>query len=212
MPYNNFRRSRGRHLPLRSILGRCGRAGEPGGRFAGARLFCSSASRASQGEGENFPFPSPGSSQKLVLDPTAPESRRSPRRQAAARAGAVSGSDVLVGRCLYLDRVGDDEIAFVGPTELQCMWFGPQQVCPQLFLFVLVLPQVFQIECLHSCFCSFRNRHENPKPRPRLTARPSAKKARAVLIAVRNELSTGPCERRPWRKKQSFPSLPPKCP
>lgn len=133
-------------------------------------------------------------------------------RHAPGCARAVSGSDVLVGRRLYLEGVGDDEISFVGPTELQCLWFGPLRVCPQLFLFILVLPQVFQIECLHSCFCSFRNRHKNPKSRPPLTAHPCAKKAKEVVIAVRNELSTGPCEQRRRRKSQSFPSLLPKMP
>lgn len=95
-----------------------------------------------------------------------------------------------------IDRVGGDEIACAGPAELQCLWFGPLSVCPQLFLLVLVLPQVFQIECLHSCFCSSRNRHKNPSSRPRLTERPCAKEAKGVVIAVRNELSAGPREER----------------
>lgn len=115
---------------------------------------------------------------------------------------------MLVGRWLYLGRVGDDEISVVGPTELQRMWFGPPQACPQLFLFTLVLPQVFQIVCLHSCFCSVRNRHKNPKARPPLTAHPCAKKAKAVATAVRNKLSAGPCE--PRQQTKNNPSLP--CP
>lgn len=72
-------------------------------------------------------------------------------------------------------------------------------------------PSLSDIECLHSCFCSFRNRHENPKPRPALRARPCAKKARAAVTAVRNELSMSPCEQRQQRKKKST-SLHPKMP
>lgn len=94
---------------------------------------------------------------------TAEGSGRRVTQRAPVCACAVSGSDVLVGTGLYLDRVGDDETSFVGPTELQCLWFGPLEVCPQLFLFSLVLPQVFQIECLHSCFLFFQEQAREPK-------------------------------------------------
>lgn len=113
-----------------------------------------------RGEGEEVHLPQPrfliGTS---FFEPSCLRKREEEKAAARPRAAPVQflGQMSSLGRWLYLDRVGDDEISLGGPTELQCLWFGPLRVCPQLFLFALVLPQVFQIECLHSCFCSFRN-------------------------------------------------------
>ena len=45
------------------------------------------------------------------------------------------------------------------------------------------------------------NRQKNPKPGPSLTVDLRVKKAKADVIAVRKELSTGPCKQRQRRKK-----------